>query len=243
MHEGTATPAPSIASLGSALRSRQSVPSSRRPGGADGRRDFAAFRPGRAGHDRYATGHARRTAARDPRHVGSTPEHRAIVSIVPRGPPADRPRGPPVPGRSIGPGLLPPDAEDLDDDLLLAGAIQSLGNNEVAMYKPRWGPSSGRRSKLTCGAWTSTPSSLRGLQFPELPARFHLRGERARLPHRPRRRCRLRPVRTRSGRDAEHRRAPARHHRRPGPHEGCLGDDDAESSGDLGSSFEPALGS
>lgn len=46
---------------------------------------------------------------------------------------------PGTPGRSIAPGVLEPDAPTLDDDLLLSGGIQSLGENEVALYKPRWG--------------------------------------------------------------------------------------------------------
>jgi len=46
---------------------------------------------------------------------------------------------PNTPGRSLGPGLLQTNAAELDDDLLLAGGIQHLSENEVAMYKPRWG--------------------------------------------------------------------------------------------------------
>jgi nicotinamidase-related amidase len=46
---------------------------------------------------------------------------------------------PGTPGRSPAPGLVPADAAELDDDLLLAGGLQRLGDNEVVMYKPRWG--------------------------------------------------------------------------------------------------------
>jgi nicotinamidase-related amidase len=46
---------------------------------------------------------------------------------------------PATPGRLLAPGLLAAGSGDLDDDLLLAGGIQSLGENEVAIYKPRWG--------------------------------------------------------------------------------------------------------
>jgi len=42
-------------------------------------------------------------------------------------------------GRLLAPGLLDEGAPELDDGLLLAGGIQRLGENEVAMYKPRWG--------------------------------------------------------------------------------------------------------
>lgn len=41
-------------------------------------------------------------------------------------------------GAEIAPGLTPADSS-LDEELLLAGAIQELGPNEVAVYKPRWG--------------------------------------------------------------------------------------------------------
>jgi len=46
---------------------------------------------------------------------------------------------PGTPGRLLGPGLIEPETEELDDDLLLAGEVQRLGDNEVAIYKPRWG--------------------------------------------------------------------------------------------------------
>jgi len=42
-------------------------------------------------------------------------------------------------GRLLAPGLLEDGAPDLDDDLLLGGGIQPLGDDEVALYKPRWG--------------------------------------------------------------------------------------------------------
>lgn len=46
---------------------------------------------------------------------------------------------PGTPGRALAPGLLRPDAPDLDDDVLLAGGVQQLGAGEVAIFKPRWG--------------------------------------------------------------------------------------------------------
>lgn len=42
-------------------------------------------------------------------------------------------------GRSLALGILPSDFEELDDDALLVGGIQRLGENEFAIYKPRWG--------------------------------------------------------------------------------------------------------
>jgi nicotinamidase-related amidase len=42
-------------------------------------------------------------------------------------------------GRLLAPGLLPGDAPELDDELLLAGRPQELGPGEYALFKPRWG--------------------------------------------------------------------------------------------------------
>lgn len=46
---------------------------------------------------------------------------------------------PGTPGRLLAPGLVASDAAALDDDGLLRGRVQALGENEVVMYKPRWG--------------------------------------------------------------------------------------------------------
>jgi nicotinamidase-related amidase len=42
-------------------------------------------------------------------------------------------------GSEIAPGLLPDPSVRLDPELLLSGAIQELGDDEVVIYKPRWG--------------------------------------------------------------------------------------------------------
>jgi nicotinamidase-related amidase len=42
-------------------------------------------------------------------------------------------------GSQIAADLLPADAATLDDELLLAGGAQPLGEHEVVIYKPRWG--------------------------------------------------------------------------------------------------------
>jgi nicotinamidase-related amidase len=42
-------------------------------------------------------------------------------------------------GRSLAPELVPAGQSELDDDLLLGGGIQTLGPDEAAIYKPRWG--------------------------------------------------------------------------------------------------------
>jgi len=46
---------------------------------------------------------------------------------------------PGTPGRLLAPGLLPADDIDLDDERLLAGQVQTVGQREFVMYKPRWG--------------------------------------------------------------------------------------------------------
>jgi nicotinamidase-related amidase len=61
------------------------------------------------------------------------PARRALVS-------GDTPiLRPGTPGRLLAPGLVPGDGFELDDDRLLAGALQRIGPDEVVMYKPRWG--------------------------------------------------------------------------------------------------------
>jgi nicotinamidase-related amidase len=44
-----------------------------------------------------------------------------------------------TPGCQIAGELLPDPGTELDEGLLLEGGVQTLGANEVAMYKPRWG--------------------------------------------------------------------------------------------------------
>ena len=46
---------------------------------------------------------------------------------------------PGTPGSQPASGLLPTEAPALDHELLLAGGIQSVGEHEVVLYKPRWG--------------------------------------------------------------------------------------------------------
>src|SRR5262249_51384832 len=46
---------------------------------------------------------------------------------------------PGTPGRLLAPGLPPEPAAQLDDDLLLSGRAQQLGDREIVLYKPRWG--------------------------------------------------------------------------------------------------------
>jgi nicotinamidase-related amidase len=44
-----------------------------------------------------------------------------------------------TPGSQLAPDLLADAGLELDTDLLLSGAIQSLESDEVVIYKPRWG--------------------------------------------------------------------------------------------------------
>ena len=46
---------------------------------------------------------------------------------------------PGTPGRLLAPGLLTDPATQFDDDQLLAGRAQQLGDDEIILYKPRWG--------------------------------------------------------------------------------------------------------
>lgn len=43
------------------------------------------------------------------------------------------------PGSRLAEGLAPDGAAELDPDLLLSGAPQQLGPDEIVLYKPRWG--------------------------------------------------------------------------------------------------------
>ncbi|MFJ2755166.1 cysteine hydrolase family protein [Nocardioides sp. NPDC087217] len=45
---------------------------------------------------------------------------------------------PGTPGRLLAPGIVPHDP-DFDDDALLAGRAQQVGDREIILYKPRWG--------------------------------------------------------------------------------------------------------
>lgn len=57
-------------------------------------------------------------------------------TLIASGAPLVRPGSP---GSQIVPALQPPDAPPLDPVLLLAGGLQPLGEEEWAMWKPRWG--------------------------------------------------------------------------------------------------------
>src|SRR5262249_39665326 len=46
---------------------------------------------------------------------------------------------PGMPGRLLAPGLAPEPEPQFDDELLLSGRPQRLGDREIILYKPRWG--------------------------------------------------------------------------------------------------------
>jgi nicotinamidase-related amidase len=53
-----------------------------------------------------------------------------------------RPR---TPGRLLAAGLTPEPVVEFDDELLLSGQAQHLGEREIVLYKPRWGAFFGTR--------------------------------------------------------------------------------------------------
>ena len=52
---------------------------------------------------------------------------------------------PGTPGRLLAAGLTPEPGVELDDELLLSGHAQHLGEHEIVLYKPRWGAFFGTR--------------------------------------------------------------------------------------------------
>lgn len=52
---------------------------------------------------------------------------------------------PGTPGRLLAAGLTPEPVVELDDELLLSGHRQHLGEREIVLYKPRWGAFFGTR--------------------------------------------------------------------------------------------------
>jgi nicotinamidase-related amidase len=73
------------------------------------------------------------------------------------------------PGSELAPGLLGDPRIRLDSEALLGGAVQELGTNEVAIYKPRWGAffETPLESHLhTCGVSTVV---FCGFNFPNCP--------------------------------------------------------------------------
>ena len=76
---------------------------------------------------------------------------------------------PGTPGRLLAPGVAPETAPDLEDQLLLAGGVQYLGDHEVVLYKPRWGAFYGTCLDEHLHAAGVTTLVFAGCNFPNCP--------------------------------------------------------------------------
>lgn len=72
-------------------------------------------------------------------------------------------------GAELAPPLLPTKESKLDAELLLSGAAQPLGQNEWAMYKPRWGAFFGTSLEPHLRNRGVTSLAFAGCNFPNCP--------------------------------------------------------------------------
>lgn len=72
-------------------------------------------------------------------------------------------------GSEIAGELLPPGAPPLKADLLLSGEPQTLGEREVALYKPRWGGFYRTRLDELLRGWDVDTLVVAGCNFPNCP--------------------------------------------------------------------------
>ena len=72
-------------------------------------------------------------------------------------------------GAELAPPLLPAQESKLDAELLLTGAAQSLGQNEWAIYKPRWGAFFGTSLEQHLLSLGITSLAFAGCNFPNCP--------------------------------------------------------------------------
>lgn len=72
-------------------------------------------------------------------------------------------------GCQLAPDLLPRGGIELDADLLLSGAIQTLGSKEVVIYKPRWGAFYNTRLEQYLQAEGISTLVFSGCNFPNCP--------------------------------------------------------------------------
>jgi nicotinamidase-related amidase len=72
-------------------------------------------------------------------------------------------------GAQLAQPLLPVADAKLDDELLLSGALQSLGPNEWAIYKPRWGAFFGTSLGPHLKNLGATTLAFAGCNFPNCP--------------------------------------------------------------------------
>jgi nicotinamidase-related amidase len=76
---------------------------------------------------------------------------------------------PGTPGAELAPPLLPARESKLDPELLLSGAVQPLGPNEWAIYKPRWGAFFGTSLEQHLLSLGVTSLAFAGCNFPNCP--------------------------------------------------------------------------
>jgi nicotinamidase-related amidase len=74
-----------------------------------------------------------------------------------------------TPGSQLAPDLLPSVGLELNTDLLLSGAIQPLGSNEVVIYKPRWGAFYNTPLEQHLRAESVSTLVFSGCNFPNCP--------------------------------------------------------------------------
>jgi nicotinamidase-related amidase len=72
-------------------------------------------------------------------------------------------------GAELAPPLLPAQESKLDAELLLSGAVQPLGQNEWAIYKPRWGAFFGTSLEQHLRSLGITSLAFAGCNFPNCP--------------------------------------------------------------------------
>lgn len=72
-------------------------------------------------------------------------------------------------GSAVPAGLLPPGAPALDPELLLSGEPQTLGEREVALFKPRWGAFYRTRLDDLLRGWGVDTLVVAGCNFPNCP--------------------------------------------------------------------------
>jgi nicotinamidase-related amidase len=76
---------------------------------------------------------------------------------------------PGTPGAELASPLLPAQVSKLDAELLLSGALQPLGPNEWAIYKPRWGAFFGTSLEQHLLSLGVTSLAFAGCNFPNCP--------------------------------------------------------------------------
>lgn len=74
-----------------------------------------------------------------------------------------------TPGRLLAPGILECSAGTFDDELLLAGHPQQLGEREIIMYKPRWGAFFGTKLNEHLARLAIDTLVVAGCNYPNCP--------------------------------------------------------------------------